>query len=133
MKKQASNRRSVTEESVRDALRRVLLGKATHPSFKSETRLSVSSVAREARVGHTTIYRFPNVVAEIKEAAKVSGAAKPSKRALRRNRLTDELHELKRKNQELLDRNYELTIQLAQYGATADAKVVRLPRRTKSS
>ncbi len=86
--------KEITRGKLRDALGRVLAGTAHRVA--PGHRISVSSVAKEAGLSRTALYKlYPDVVAEIELAAQLNAAPKvsrPRRRELEVRRENDELH-----------------------------------------
>ena len=62
-----------TEGALREALTRLVSGKA----FRSEGRLTVADLAREAGVSRATANRAPAILTELREAAETAKLSRP--------------------------------------------------------
>ena len=104
-------RSAATAQSIRTAVSRLVAGKGTHPLHLGiKVRITKVAIAREARVGYATLFRYPSLLEgltldEVPQRISVSEA--------QRKRLVDELTELKRQHEKLFQENTRLTHELA--------------------
>jgi hypothetical protein len=114
-----NKRRERTAAKCRLALARLRDGLGTHPRHIGiKVRITKEAVAREARIAPSTLYRLPEVCAEIAASEKVSTLQAASPAEQRRRAFLDTIRSLEEKNAALLAESLRLTRALAKFDPT---------------
>lgn len=110
------NRTEATRFAIVSALERLKAGNGNHPRHAGlNVRITRQAVAREAQVSSATLYRFPDLVALIRDANKDSTEQRLRPAEQRRTLLLAEISERDRRIEQLLCQNYRLMTELAKY------------------
>jgi hypothetical protein len=111
-----NKRKERSAAAFRHALERLRTGSGTHPLHVGiKVRITKQAVAREARISSATLYRLPDVCAEI-DAAQGSSPVRTLRPAEQRRRMLHEtIRSLEERNAALLSENLRLTRALARF------------------
>ncbi|WP_085727245.1 hypothetical protein [Pseudomonas sp. R37(2017)] len=110
-----------TRQKLIDAMDRIIRG----CPVRTDAKLTPSNVAREASVGRATLYRFPDVLADIASAQSHLSESEPSNLMDQIKRLKHELEELRRTENAKAKTYKEVAVRCAQH-IQALALTVRL-------
>lgn len=115
------------------AIERLRSNRGTHPLHIGKSiAITISAVAREARLGRTTLHRFPDLCQQIRALRTQSGTReRPSLSSAVRQKasMRDEIGELKTRIGKLIEQNLLLTMRLAQYEEPAGSNIVPMRSR----
>jgi|ERR1700729_1668610 len=126
-------RKRRTENAIRGALDRLLRGRGTHPKHSGlKLRITKAAVAREARINIATLYRFPDLCAEIDVAIPIAAPSRNPQAEKIRNRLLNEVTSLKDQLRKVLQENLRLARALEKYDPSLGVSVaINLDERRK--
>lgn len=114
-----SRRKTRTESAIRSALERLLNGDGTHPRHAGlKVRVTKAAIAREARINIATVYRFPDLCAEIDAVTREAPARRQQRSIQVRNKLVKEITLLKDQLNKALQENLRLARTLEKYDPT---------------
>jgi uncharacterized membrane protein YccC len=100
-----------TKQKLTDALDRIIRGRPV----RTDLKITPSNVAREAGVGRATLYRFPEILAEIGRAQSNLAKSAPINLAEKVKFLTKELYNLRREENSKARQYKEVAVQCAQH------------------
>lgn len=107
-------RKDKTRDAIRAAIERLKTGQGRHARHIGiRVRLTKEAVAREAGRSSATLYRFPELLAEIDAAAGTATIQRRSASEQHRQKLLERITDLERQNGLLLGENVRLTRLLA--------------------
>jgi hypothetical protein len=116
-------RKDKTWEAIRAEIARLASGQGRHPRHVGiRVRITKEAVAREAGRSSATLYRFPDMLAEIDAAAGPEQMQRPSASEQHRRKLLATIEDLERRNRQLVGENVRLSRLLAAYDPSLGEK-----------
>jgi hypothetical protein len=116
-------RKDKIREAIRAAIARLASGQGRHPRHVGiRVRITKEAVAREAGRSSATLYRFPDMLAEIDAAAGPEQMQRPTASEQHRRKLLETIADLERRNGQLVGENVRLARLLATYDPTLGEK-----------
>lgn len=109
-------RRDKSRLAIEQAIDRLRSGNGTHPRHAGiHVRITKAAIAREAKIGQATLYRFPDICAQIDELLgnKLEQKLRPAEQ--RRTKFISQIQELERRVKDVLSENARLQRELAKY------------------
>ncbi|MBD9600271.1 hypothetical protein IB252_10700 [Pseudomonas sp. PDM10] len=100
-----------TRQKLIDAMDRIIRGRPV----RADAKLTPSNVAREASVGRATLYRFPDILADIASAQSHLSESEPSNLMDQVKRLKHELEDLRRAENAKAKTYKEVAVRCAQH------------------
>lgn len=100
-----------TKQKLIDAMDRIIRGRPV----RTDAKLTPSNVAREAHVGRATLYRFPDILADITRAQSQLSESEPMNLMDKVKRLERELGELRRAENAKAKQYKEVAVRCAQH------------------
>jgi len=125
-------RRARTEKALQEAIKRLSENEGNHPlHIGLRVLLTREAVAREARVGVATVYRFKGVCEAIDAAKSRGSQTEKSASEQRRSKNRAEINELHRRVDALLCENVRLTREVESLRARVATDELASRRRLK--